>query len=67
MNLQLCPGQIVALLGENGAGKTTLMKLAAGLILPTQGEVLLDGVPVTWRQKDRLAYASSEHTFFGDL
>lgn len=67
VNLQLCPGQIVALLGENGAGKTTLMKLAAGLIRPSQGEVLLDGVPVTWRQKDRLAYASSEHTFFGDL
>lgn len=67
VNLQLCPGQIVALLGENGAGKTTLMKLAAGLVQPSEGEVLLDGVPVTWRKKDRLAYASSEHTFFGDL
>ena len=43
INLELRPGEIVALLGPNGAGKTTLLKLLAGLILPTLGEIVLDG------------------------
>ncbi len=37
---------VVGLLGQNGAGKTTLFKLLAGLITPSRGEVLLDGLPL---------------------
>jgi len=39
-------GQVVGLLGPNGAGKTTTLRMLAGLITPSQGEVLLWGQPV---------------------
>ncbi len=39
--------QHVAIVGENGAGKSTFIKLLTGLYVPTGGQVLLDGVPLT--------------------
>jgi general nucleoside transport system ATP-binding protein len=47
INLEIRPGEIHALLGENGAGKTTLMNILYGLARPNEGEILLDGKPVT--------------------
>ena len=47
INLTVRPGEIHALLGENGAGKTTLMNILYGLARPNEGEILLDGEPVT--------------------
>ena len=44
VNLQLGPGERVALVGENGAGKTTITKLLARLYDPTEGRITLDGV-----------------------
>lgn len=43
VDLTIQPGRIVGLLGPNGSGKTTLIKLANGLLVPTAGQILVDG------------------------
>src|SRR5690349_16000888 len=43
VSLEVSSGEIHGLLGENGAGKTTLMNVAAGLLIPDEGQVLVDG------------------------
>jgi len=47
IDLDVRPGEIHALLGENGAGKSTLMNILYGLATPDEGEILLDGEPIT--------------------
>lgn len=43
VNLEVLPGEILALVGENGAGKSTLMKVLSGAHAPDEGEMWLDG------------------------
>ncbi|PKH21246.1 heme ABC transporter ATP-binding protein [Enterobacterales bacterium CwR94] len=43
ISVALAPGEMVALIGPNGAGKSTLLRLLTGYLLPTEGEVLLEG------------------------
>jgi len=42
--------EVVGLVGKNGVGKTTLMKLAVGLLAPSQGRILVDGLPAGSRE-----------------
>ncbi len=57
VTLLLPAGATVAIVGDNGAGKTTLVKLLAGLYLPSEGRITLDGVdlaaldPDEWRRQ----------------
>ncbi|MFJ7981656.1 ATP-binding cassette domain-containing protein [Lysinibacillus xylanilyticus] len=57
-------GQIIGLVGENGSGKSTLLKVLAGLLRPSSGEVLLNGMPVTRRSADKIAYLPDIDLFF---
>lgn len=43
MNMTIGKGRIIGLLGPNGSGKTTLIKMLNGLLVPTTGEILIDG------------------------
>ena len=58
------------LLGPNGAGKSTLMQVVAGILEPTSGEVLLDGVEITEHPAhvwERLGYLPQDFGFYGHL
>ncbi|MFZ6777269.1 ATP-binding cassette domain-containing protein, partial [Undibacterium sp. Ji83W] len=47
INLTIPAGQSIALVGPSGCGKTTLCKIILGLLKPTEGEVLIDDIPIT--------------------
>src|SRR3989442_7193191 len=64
------PAGMFGLLGPNGAGKTTLMKVLAGLLEPTSGQVLLDGEDIVERPEKlwpRLGYLPQDFGFYPHL
>jgi ABC-type sugar transport system ATPase subunit len=49
VDFDICAGEIHALIGENGAGKSTLVKIISGVYTPTEGQLLMGGVPVRFK------------------
>ena len=47
VDLDVYPGEILSLLGENGSGKTTLMNMLSGIYFPDEGQIFVEGKPVT--------------------
>lgn len=43
INLEVYPGEVLALVGDNGAGKSTLVKMISGAVIPTSGKIILAG------------------------
>ena len=64
VSLKIRSGSIYGLLGPNGSGKTTWMKMMTGFIKPTQGEVVFDGAPWNYREKNQVAYMSTEPFYY---
>jgi ABC-type multidrug transport system fused ATPase/permease subunit len=54
VNLRLQPGELAVLVGASGAGKSTLLSLLVRLFDPTEGTILLDGIPLTMISIDSL-------------
>jgi putative ABC transport system ATP-binding protein len=55
IDLTIAAGEFVAILGPSGSGKSTLLGLIAGLDRPSEGDVLLDGMPIQDLTEDALA------------
>ncbi len=49
ISLEVRAGEVLCLLGDNGAGKSSLIKILSGVFVPSSGEVLMDGAPVTFK------------------
>jgi ATP-binding cassette subfamily B protein len=65
INFELKAGEKLAFVGENGAGKTTLIKLLLRFYEPTEGEILLDGIPV--KQYNKTKYQQYFGVIFQDF
>ncbi len=63
VSLSVDKGEVVGLIGDNGAGKSTLIKILAGVIKPTSGEILVRGEPVTGWNAARSREAGIETVF----
>jgi len=50
VSLQLYPGEVLAIIGDNGAGKSTLVKCLTGAEIPDEGELFLEGKPVSFKR-----------------
>ncbi len=62
-DFDLYPGEILAVIGDNGAGKSSLIKALSGAIKPDEGEILLDGKPVSFHSPMEARQAGIETVY----
>ena len=62
VNLKIERGHIIGLLGPNGSGKTTLIKIMNGLLMPSEGEITVEGNPIGIESKKVISYLP-DHTY----
>ena len=69
VSLHIAPG-VWGLLGANGAGKTTLMRMIAGIMKPSAGKILYDGIPISHlkeKYRDVFGYLPQEFGFYPEF
>jgi len=57
VDLDVDEGEVFAIIGPNGAGKSTLLKMISGMLTPSTGSVVFDGVDVTGRRPHRIRHS----------
>ena len=70
LDLTIQTGEFFGLLGPNGAGKTTTISMMSTVLLPTGGEILIDGEPLTRKasaQKRKLSVITQEYSMRQDM
>jgi len=68
LDLRCSGGELVALVGHNGSGKSTFLRLAAGLLEPSDGDVLVDGWPAgSVEARAALSFVPDEPVLYDDL
>ncbi len=70
LNLTMETGEFFGLLGPNGAGKTTTISMISTVLLPTEGEILVDGKPLNRKaseQKRKLSVITQEYSMRQDM
>lgn len=67
LTFAIAPGEVYGLLGPNGAGKTTTINIICGLLSADQGQVRVDGVPVSEATKPWIGIAPQENLLYRSL
>ena len=70
VDFEIPPGEVVGFLGPNGAGKTTTLRMIAGYLLPTGGEILVDGLDLARHRRQvrqRIGYLPESAALYGEM
>jgi osmoprotectant transport system ATP-binding protein len=71
LDLAIAPGEVAVLLGPSGCGKTTILRMVAGLVAPTAGQIIVDSLPLNARTlaeaRRKLGYVIQEGGLFPHL
>ena len=62
-DLELRPGEVLAVIGDNGAGKSSLIKCLCGAMVPDEGEIELNGTPVSFKRPQHAQAAGIETVY----